>query len=182
MNFIVVQTNLNDTPLILIVDDDALQREVLQVTLEMNGYKTLTTNNGTSALQYAEKHLPDLILLDVRMNGLDGYEVCYRLRENRHTHRIPIIIISGLERDEDQRIAIEAGANDFLSKPFNRMIMLNRIHTLIHLKQMHEALEARDMLLEKALNGRLTNEDYETIAYLLQNTPQLEPPNLSFNR
>src|SRR5262249_40763874 len=113
---------------ILIVDDDWMNRELLQAHLENAGYQALTTNNGTKALELAGSHLPNLILLDVRMPGLDGYEVCSRLKSSEVTGHIPVLLITALEDDESKLKGAAAGADDFVPKPIDIDHMLAQIH------------------------------------------------------
>ena len=113
---------------ILIVDDDWMNRELLQAHLENAGFQTLTTNNGSKALEIAGAQLPSLILLDVRMPGLDGFEVCSRLKSAQATSHIPVLLITALEDEEAKLKGVESGADDFVPKPIDIDHMLAQIN------------------------------------------------------
>ena len=107
-------------PIILIVDDIAANRETLVELLAGRDYQLLEATDGAQALALAAATPPDLILLDVMMPGINGYEVCRRLRADRRLTEVPVVILTALD-DQASRIAgIEAGADDFISKPFTR--------------------------------------------------------------
>lgn len=113
--------------LILVVDDDWQNRELLETILKAFNYRVIQTNNGEKALEIAASRLPDLILLDVRMPEMDGYEVCTKLRANNKLANIPVIMVSGLKGELEKREALEAGANDFI----NRIIPAHELHERI---------------------------------------------------
>jgi len=135
---------------ILIVDDDATNVEILSQELEGEGYILLTASNGEDALIKVQNHQPDLILLDVMMPKLDGFTVCRILKGSGKTILIPIILLTALRDHEDRVRGIKAGADDFISKPFDRDELLAKIHTLLHQKKHHEKQE-------KILNEKLQN-------------------------
>jgi CheY-like chemotaxis protein len=114
-------------PLILIVDDDWMNREMMQSLLENAGYTIVSAFNGDQALKLARAHHPDLILLDVRMNDMSGYDVCARLKGDVQTCTIPILIITALESDDDRARAKAAGADDFITKTTDWTSILSRI-------------------------------------------------------
>lgn len=117
-------------PTILIVDDDSMNRELLQTVFQRNGYPTLQAINGTQALQVAEAELPGIILCDVRMGGMSGYEVCQNIRANPVTASIPFIILTAYENAEERQKAIEAGATDFVPKMSGWAVLLERVRSL----------------------------------------------------
>jgi PAS domain S-box-containing protein len=126
---------------ILIVDDNADNRLLLSSQLAMSGYDILETQDPNEGLVLAETHLPDLILLDVMMPQINGFDACRQLKANPGTHSIPVIIITSL-RDMEYRIkGIEAGADEFLSRPHNREELLVRVRSLIKLKQARDEVE-----------------------------------------
>src|SRR5215470_13290897 len=120
---------------ILVVDDEAKNVKLLEALLLPRGYAVVKAYNGEEALQQVRQERPDLILLDVMMPLLDGFEVCQRLKGNDETRLIPIVIMTALGQVEDRIKGIEAGADDFLTKPFNRDELLARIRTSLRLKR-----------------------------------------------
>jgi putative two-component system response regulator len=104
---------------VLIVDDEPTNIEILAVLLERDAYEVAFATTGEQALELVETVRPDLILLDVMLPGLNGYDVCARLKHNPATADIPVVFITGLDREEDQTRAREAGAADFVTKPFS---------------------------------------------------------------
>jgi two-component system cell cycle response regulator len=120
---------MNNPPLILIVDDDWMNRELLQAYLD--GYEVIMANNGEKGLQLAQARPPDLVIADVRMPGIDGYEFCVRFRAGETTRHIPILMLSGLEGEEPRRRAFEVGANDLINKPFESVVLMARIRSLL---------------------------------------------------
>ncbi len=104
---------------VLIVDDEAPLRAVIREVLERAGYVPAEAINGLEALAQAAALRPDVILLEVRMRGLDGYEVCRRLKANPETRQIPVLFVTGMEDDELYHLATEAGAVAYLTKPFH---------------------------------------------------------------
>ncbi len=115
---------------ILVVDDEPIGRQLLEAILVPEGYNLTFGVNGEEAIKVALKELPDIILLDVMMPKMDGFEVCKKLRENELTAHIPIYLITALD-DRDSRIrGIDAGAYDYISKPFDRVEILAKIKNL----------------------------------------------------
>jgi DNA-binding response OmpR family regulator len=159
-----VSEEFRHTPAILVVDDDWMNRELLQAHLEAAGFEVITANSGDKALEIINGQIPDLVLLDVRMHGMDGYEVCARLKADDATRRVPIIIVTALDKDEDYLRAVEAGADDFLPKPFNSVVMLARIRSLLRLKKLYDVLEQRHERLRAVLGHYL---DPQTASHIL---------------
>lgn len=116
---------------IMVVDDDALFVELLQAVLTFEGYEVFGAHNGVDALEKAKSESPDLILLDIMMPYINGWEVCTRLKENWRTRDIPIMMISGLGTLEDIVRALRLGASDYLVKPFSFNELLARVNSLI---------------------------------------------------
>ena len=119
---------------ILIVDDEPFNVDLLEQQLEDLGYETITAFNGQEALDQVAAEAPDLILLDVMMPIMDGFATCRKLKENAETQLIPIVIMTALDAFEDRIKGIEAGADDFLTKPVDERELLARIHTTLKLK------------------------------------------------
>ncbi len=132
---------------ILVVDDSALDRERLKDELTGEGYQVSTAEDGEEALAKVATEAPDLILLDVLMPKLDGYEVCRRLKSDGRTILIPVVMITSLQATEERIRGIEAGADDFLSKPFNRQELLTRVRSLLKLKRHTDELENAETVL-----------------------------------
>ena len=118
---------------ILIVDDAAINRRLVQVILEAEGYGTALAETGASAIEIASQSLPSLILLDVGLPDMDGYEVCRQLKSNEHTRQIPVIFVTGLSATDDETRSFEVGGADFITKPINARVLLARVKT--HLAQ-----------------------------------------------
>jgi len=140
---------------ILIVDDNEYNLELLEAYISADGYKALTAEDGYKALQLVESENPDLILLDVMMPEIDGYEVCRRIKQNPLTQIIPVIMVTVLEDDAENRIkAIKSGADDFIQKPVHKVELLARVRSLLRIKSLHGELERKNQEL-KAKNRDL---------------------------
>ncbi len=139
---------------ILVVDDHAETRELLDAHLANAGYRVLTAKSGPEALDAVAAHPPDLILLDVMMPGMDGYEVCRRLKSDERTAFIPIIILTALHDFELRLQGIELGADEFLSKPFNHPELLTRVRSLLRVKALHDQVAASNRRLEEKVAER----------------------------
>jgi PleD family two-component response regulator len=143
---------------ILIVDDTPANLNVLSAILGKRGYRVRPAINGTLALKAAQKAAPDLILLDVQMPGLDGYEVCRQLKDDPHTRAIPVIFISALDDALDKVEAFQVGGVDYITKPFQIEEVLARVENQIALHQQREeiaALLARNQQLVALANQEL---------------------------
>lgn len=118
-------------PLVLAADDDPLIRELIQFRLERSGYEVVTAENGDDALRLALERRPDLAVLDVMMPGLNGYEVTRRLRADEETRRIPIILLTARVQEADVAQGFEAGADDYLTKPFSPQELRARVQAIL---------------------------------------------------
>jgi len=146
---------------VLIADDDAINRQVLAELLKPE-YTVLLAKNGEQALERAARHAPDLILLDVMMPDLDGYEVLRRLRADPQLTHLAVIFISGLDRPEDEANGLKLGASDYIAKPFNATVVTARVALhlqLVRQRRMLERLAHVDGLTELA-NRRRFDELY----------------------
>jgi two-component system cell cycle response regulator len=138
------------TARVLIVDDIAANVRLLQAKLEADYYEVLTASDGRTAIATAIAEQPDIILLDVMMPEIDGYEVCRQLKEHAETRHIPIILITALDGREDRLSGLEAGADDFLTKPVDDVVLMARLRALVRLKQMVDDLRARETTSRRA--------------------------------
>ena len=139
---------------ILVVDDTPEIRELLQIHLETAGYQVLVAGNGQEALAAVAALAPDLLLLDVVMPVVDGYEVCRRLKADEETAFIPIVMLTALQDLTHRLRGIELGADDFLSKPFNHLELLTRVRSLLRVKGLHDQVVATNRLLEQRVAER----------------------------
>lgn len=135
---------------ILIADDEPSVRETLSAMLEDPSYSLHFAKNGAEALQMAETLRPDLILLDVMMPGMDGYEACRRLRSTPALAEVPIVILTALDDHASLLRGIEAGADDFLTKPVDRHELRARVRTITRLNRYHTLMEQRENLRRMA--------------------------------
>ena len=138
------------TSKILIVDDDPLGIQTLESILDGQGYELTSANNGVNALQKADGLLPDLILLDVMMPGMDGFEVCRRIRATPKLAEVPIIILTALDDRPSRLLGIESGADDFLTKPVDRQELRLRVNTITRLNRYRTLLTQREDLRQMA--------------------------------
>ena len=132
---------------ILVVDDNQMNAELLKQMLASRGYHTVAVQNAADAEAEIRREAPDLILLDVIMPGKTGYELCRELKENPQTRLIPIVMITGLSAREDRVKGIEAGADDFLTKPISAEELYARVSSLLKLKEFTDELESADSVL-----------------------------------
>ena len=128
---------------ILAVDDTPQNLKVLDAILAPRGYAVTSATSGAEALQKVQMETPDLILLDILMPGMSGYEVAQRLRADTATRFLPIVMVTALGAQEEKVKAIEAGADDFLTKPVNQLELLARVKSLLRIKDYHETIQAQ---------------------------------------
>jgi two-component system alkaline phosphatase synthesis response regulator PhoP len=116
---------------ILVVDDEIYIVHILDFSLGMEGYEVLTALDGEQAVDKARSEHPDLIVLDIMMPKLDGYETCKILKAGEDTKNIPVILLSAKGRNVDQKVGFEVGADDYITKPFSPRKLVERINTLL---------------------------------------------------
>lgn len=120
---------------ILIAEDEPDIRELITFTLKFAGHEVLPTANGEEALQRTREELPDLVMLDVRMPRLTGYEVCRELKADPKTQQIPVIFLSAKGQESEIQTGLDAGATDYILKPFSPDFVVERIHEILAQKK-----------------------------------------------
>ena len=128
------------TPSILVVDDEEKNIKLIKGMLMKENYNFNGCPNGEEALKFLQDHKPDLILLDILMPGIDGFELCRMLKKNASTRMIPVVMVTALKEREDRKKALDAGAEDFLIKPLDQFELIARVKSLLRLKSYHDEL------------------------------------------
>ncbi|MCI0515958.1 diguanylate cyclase [candidate division KSB1 bacterium] len=149
---------------ILVVDDVPVNIKLQRTYLTAVGYEVVAAKDGVEALEQVKVEQPDLILLDVMMPKMNGFQVCQKLKNSDDTRFIPIIMVTALNELEDKIKGIEAGADDFICKPYNKLELLARVKSLLRIKHLHDQLEeklkelevAHDQLRQLAITDGLT--------------------------
>ena len=136
---------------LMIVDDEEQNRTLLRDPLEARGYKIIEAENGIQALQKVEEETPDVILLDLMMPKMDGFEVCRRLKNYWKTAHVPILVLTALSDRKERLMGIEAGANDFLTKPIDVQDVILRVNNAIYTKRLHDQLQVEREKSERLL-------------------------------
>ena len=139
---------------VLVVDDEPNNLEVLQGLLSLEGLSVVTAADGEAALLSMPGCQPDLVLLDVRMPGLDGFEVCRRIKDNPVTAFVPVVIVTALQGSQDRKRGAAAGADEFLSKPFDPVELITRVKALLRYKRFHDQVTAANAVLEQRVAER----------------------------
>lgn len=134
-------------PIVLIVDDNPTNVELLTAHLKPYGYQLEKAFDGEDALKKIEANPPDLVLLDLMMPRLSGYEVCETIKSNPKTQFIPVIVITALKELHDKIKAIEMGADDFLMKPFNKVELITRVKSLLKLKELYDDVDSSETII-----------------------------------
>ena len=153
------------TPKILVVDDTPQNVKLLADLLTVKGYAVVTAASGAEALKQMEAERPDLVLLDVVMPGMSGYEVCRKIRENPATQILPVVMATSLDPAQERVKGIEAGADDFLTKPINQPELLARVRSLLRIKEMYDTIQAQAAQLTE-WNKTLEERVQEQVAQL----------------
>jgi two-component system cell cycle response regulator len=139
---------------VLVVDDVEANVKLLEAKLSSEYFDVLFAYNGRTALEIADRELPDVILLDVMMPSMDGFEVCRRLKANKRTVDLPVVMVTALSDVTNRLRGLEAGADDFLTKPVNDVALFARVRSLVRLKRMMDELRVRE-----AICGRFGDRD-----------------------
>src|SRR4051812_48423003 len=177
------------TARVLVVDDILSNVKLLEAKLSAEYFEVMTAFNGQECLSKMEQVVPDIVLLDVMMPGMDGFEVCRRIKSNPKTAHVPVVMVTALDQPTDRVAGLDAGADDFLTKPVDDTALFARVRSLVRLKTMTDELRMREetgqnmgladageMLLEPDPSGRiLVVEDRpESVAWF---RASLEPKN-----
>jgi two-component system cell cycle response regulator len=191
------------TARVLVVDDVPANVKLLEARLSAEYFDVVTASNGADALVLCERGECDIVLLDVMMPDLDGFEVCRRLKSNPATHHIPVVMVTALDQPSDRVRGLDVGADDFLTKPVNDMALVSRVRSLTRLKMVTDELRMRaltsreiglenperEAIAEAGRNGRILIVDdrassYERIAAMLASEHvvevEAEPPEALF--
>lgn len=116
---------------ILVIEDDPSILRLIKYTLEREGYQVLTASNGLEGLRKAKREEPDLTILDVMLPGIDGFEICHRLRAEPQTAQLPILMLSAKTQEKDKVAGFKVGADDYLTKPVHPSEIVSRVETLL---------------------------------------------------
>ena len=135
---------------ILVVEDETNNRYLLKTYLTTDGHEVKMARSGEEALEMVAEDPPSVIVLDILLPNMNGFEVCRRLKHSVNTNFIPVILVTALRGNKERIEGIEAGADDFISKPFNRVELLTRVKSLLRIKALNDALEQKVDELEKA--------------------------------
>ncbi len=139
-------------PSILIVDDEPDNFDVIETLLSVQGYQLYYASNGQEALSVLDTVNPDLILLDVMMPGLNGIDVCKKIKADLQWKIVPVIMVTALSSKEDLALCLEAGADDFISKPVNRLELCARVKSMLRIKQQHDTIQHFSDLQRNTIN------------------------------
>ncbi|MEM1409954.1 MAG: response regulator, partial [Pseudomonadota bacterium] len=145
------------TARVLVVDDLEPNVKLLEAKLRSEYFEVLTALSGQEAIDLTEEQQPDIVLLDVMMPGMDGFETCRRLKANDKTWHIPVVMVTALDQQADRIAGLEAGADDFITKPVQDIALFSRVRSLTRFKQMTDELRHRHAAGERM--GALTRAD-----------------------
>jgi len=150
---------------ILVVDDTPGNVKLLTDLLTVKGYEVATAASGHEALARIDADCPDLVLLDIMMPGMNGYEVCQRIRQNPATEILPVVMVTALDPSQERTKGIEAGADDFLGKPVNQQELLARVRSLLRVKEYYDTIQDQKAELAE-WNKKLESRVEEQLAQL----------------
>src|SRR2546430_5708152 len=134
-------------PVVLVVDDGAANREVIRLFLSTIDCEVRLAEDGPTALEMIERSPPDLVLLDVRMPRMDGYEVCRRIKAMPRGRLLPVVMITGLSQTTHRVMALEAGADDFMAKPVEGAELIARVRSALRLKELYNTLDSAEHVI-----------------------------------
>jgi class 3 adenylate cyclase/CheY-like chemotaxis protein len=144
---------------ILVADDNAANVDILRTRLEVHGYEILTATNGEEALEVARAQRPDLVLLDVMMPKLDGFEVCRRLKADPALPFTPVILVTARAESRDVVAGLEAGADEYLTKPVDQAALVARVRSMLRIKSLHDEVDRWNAMLERRVAEQLAQLD-----------------------
>jgi phosphate regulon transcriptional regulator PhoB len=153
---------------ILIVEDDHDIVEMVKYNLKEQGYVTVSAFNGKQGIKLAEKEQPDLIILDIMLPVVDGFEVCRTLKNNRTTANIPIIILSAKSQETDKVVGLELGADDYVTKPFSPRELIARIRAILRRgreSQLDEKTERGDIIIDSARHKIIVSNEEVVLTF-----------------
>ncbi|TMC06820.1 MAG: response regulator [Chloroflexi bacterium] len=134
-------------PLVLVVDDGEINRALVEAFLSDLDCRLRSAEDGPSALAAIDRETPDLVLLDVQMPGMDGYEVCRRIKAGPRGRLLPVVMLTALDNSTDRVLALEAGADDFMSKPVDRVELVARVRSALRLKAVYDTLDSAEQVI-----------------------------------
>jgi putative two-component system response regulator len=140
-------TRAERAPVVLVVDDGEANRELIEACLAGIDCQVRTAEDGEGALNAVQALRPDLVLLDVQMPGMDGYEVCRRIKAAPATRLLPVVMITSLDRTEDRVRALECGADDYMTKPVDRIELVARVRSALRLKSVYDSLDSAEQVI-----------------------------------
>jgi len=155
-------TSIPERPTILVVDDTPANLSLLSNLLKEN-YRIKVANNGIKALELAAATQPDLVLLDIMMPEMDGYEVCRRLKASDATRQVPVIFLTAKTEIEDEELGFSVGAVDFIHKPISPPIVLARVKTHLEIKSLHDSLRVQNQFIKKTFGRYMSDEVVEKL-------------------
>jgi adenylate cyclase len=155
---------MTDEGVVLVVDDKSANRRLLEAVLSPRGYRVVTAESGEEALRLLAEDRPDVVLLDIVMPGIDGYEVCRRIRADEQTALLPVVMITA-SGEQEKVMATEAGADDFVTKPFDQSELLARVRSLVRVNRYHQTVVAQAKQLAE-WNEKLEARVAEQVAEL----------------
>ena len=129
---------------ILVIEDDPIALRFARYTLQQEGYQVITAPNGLEGLSKAQTHNPDVIILDIMLPGVDGFELCHRLRAATGTARIPILMLTAKAQESDRQTGLQVGADDYLIKPAHPSEIVNRVNALLAINDYASSIPEKD--------------------------------------
>ena len=151
---------MDQQPLILIADDNEINIQLIKAQLQNQGYRISTAQDGQEALEKIFELLPDLVLLDIMMPKLDGFEVCKQIKENPKTQFIPVVVLTALSDMQDKIKALELGADDFITKPFNKLELRTRVKSLLRMKELHDEMDSSVDVIGAMITALEAKDEY----------------------
>ena len=152
---------MHNPPRILVVDDNETNRDIIVTRLSAHGYETLQAADGEQALAAVSEHRPDLVLLDVMMPNLDGIEACRRLKSDTSSEFLPVILVTAKTDSKDVVAGLEAGADEYLTKPIDQAALVARVRSVLRVKALHDQVQAQAAALatwNRTLEQRVTEQ------------------------